>query len=48
MPKCAYCGTETQLYENGVPVCRDCAENPERRRKFTETHKSQPPSETDD
>ena len=26
MAECAYCKAETQLYENGVPVCAICAE----------------------
>ena len=25
MAECAYCKTETQLYENGTPVCVECA-----------------------
>lgn len=25
MAKCAYCKTETELYENGTPICIDCA-----------------------
>jgi hypothetical protein len=25
MAKCAYCKTETELYENGTPICLACA-----------------------
>jgi hypothetical protein len=25
MAECAYCKTQTQLYENGTPICVDCA-----------------------
>jgi hypothetical protein len=28
MAQCAYCKTETQLYENEVPVCTTCADLP--------------------
>jgi len=25
MAECAYCKTQTELYENGTPVCLECA-----------------------
>lgn len=32
MARCAYCETETELYESGVPLCIACSqESPERR-----------------
>lgn len=33
MAACAYCGAETQLYDNGVPVCLKCSEEREAKRK---------------
>jgi hypothetical protein len=33
MAKCVYCGTDTQLYCNGVPVCVQCANDLEAGRK---------------
>jgi hypothetical protein len=48
MAKCRYCGAETQLYEMGIPICPECADSPERRRKFLETQAvgtSDPPSQ---
>ena len=30
MPKCSYCGNETQLFANGVPICVACSEDLER------------------
>jgi len=29
MAKCVYCGAETELYVNGVPVCLECSEERE-------------------
>src|SRR5258708_34260193 len=29
MARCAYCGDETELYNDGVPVCLKCTEIPE-------------------
>ena len=26
MAACAYCGAETELYENGVPICLKCSD----------------------
>lgn len=33
MAACAYCGAETELYENGVPICLECCEERERKAK---------------
>jgi hypothetical protein len=33
MAPCAYCGTETQLYENGVPICLKCSDERESKAK---------------
>jgi len=27
MAKCAYCGSETELHVNNIPVCLECDEN---------------------
>ena len=29
MAACAYCGAETELYENGVPICLKCSDERE-------------------
>jgi hypothetical protein len=31
MAKCVYCGSETELYVNGVPVCLSCSDAPKRK-----------------
>jgi hypothetical protein len=33
MDRCYRCGRETELYDNGVPVCTECAEEAEGGRK---------------
>ena len=33
MAACAYCGAETELYENGVPICLKCSDAREAKRK---------------
>jgi len=33
MARCAYCETETQLYENEVPICLVCSNEPPARRQ---------------
>jgi hypothetical protein len=33
MAKCAYCKTETFLYDGGVPICLECADEREAKRK---------------
>src|SRR3954447_15870673 len=33
MAECVYCKAETQLYSNGVPICVQCSEVRENRRK---------------
>lgn len=35
MAACAYCGAETELYENGVPICLKCSDEREAKRKPT-------------
>lgn len=45
MAKCVYCESDTQLYETEVPVCLECANNPERRRNFQEARKPNTPPE---
>jgi hypothetical protein len=30
MNKCAFCGAETELHQNGIPICPKCAEDYER------------------
>jgi len=42
MAKCAYRGADIQLYDEGIPVCLACFDNPERRRKHDKTKTSQP------
>ena len=31
MAKCVYCGSETELYVNGVPVCLSCSDTARRK-----------------
>jgi hypothetical protein len=33
MEKCAFCGTDTELYLNNVPICLKCSEDRERSQK---------------
>ena len=33
MAECAYCKTETYLYDGGVPICLECADAREAKRK---------------
>ena len=33
MAECKYCGSETQLYVNNVPVCIECSEAIEKHEK---------------
>lgn len=33
MDRCIYCGAETQLYDNGRPICLKCAADLEKGRK---------------
>lgn len=33
MPRCALCGSETQLYVDGVPLCPDRSERQEKRER---------------
>ena len=35
MDTCVYCGTKTQLYENAIPVCVDCAKRKDAGEKLT-------------
>ena len=35
MDKCSRCGAETELYENGTPLCVSCSEKIELARKKT-------------
>src|SRR5258705_8332026 len=34
MAECAYCKTETELYEGNVPVCIRCADEPQKTRNL--------------
>ena len=34
MAKCAYCGSETELFHGGVPICVKCSEEHEAKRKL--------------
>jgi hypothetical protein len=43
MVECAFCGAETQLYQNGVPVCVKCSEDFERVVKKLSERKPEPP-----
>ena len=45
MSKCFKCGADTELFDNGVPICIKCAEQVEAKRKENEkeeSKKSQP------
>ena len=33
MAKCVYCGSETELYDGGAPICLNCSEAREVKRK---------------
>jgi hypothetical protein len=33
MAKCTYCGSETELFDGGVPICLKCSEQRETKRK---------------
>lgn len=33
MAKCNRCGTDTQLYDNGNPICLDCVAEQEKRQQ---------------
>jgi hypothetical protein len=33
MAACAYCGAETELYDGGVPICLECSEAQQLKRK---------------
>ena len=33
MAKCVYCGSETELFDGGVPICLKCSEEREAKRK---------------
>lgn len=44
MARCKYCGSETQLYDNGVPVCIKCLDEEAERRK-SQNPASQKPGE---
>jgi hypothetical protein len=35
MDKCSRCGAATQLYENGTPICIECAKEIDAARKRT-------------
>ncbi len=37
MAQCAYCKTETFLFDRGVPICLECADEREAKRKPPET-----------
>jgi len=43
MPKCARCGAETSLYINGVPICLECAEKPDRQIKVLRAEPARAP-----
>jgi len=45
MAKCVYCGRDTQLYSNGVPVCLACEEDPDARRKPPARQEDEPADE---
>ena len=36
MSKCFNCGADTQLFENGVPICMKCAEKVDAKREENE------------
>ena len=36
MAQCTYCKTETDLYDSGVPICFECSDAGETRRKLLE------------
>jgi len=42
---CAFCGTETQLYDQGVPICLRCVEA---REKGQKPPKREPSGESQD
>lgn len=37
MDKCSKCGADTQMYENGNPICTECSEKIDAARKRTAT-----------
>jgi hypothetical protein len=51
MPKCTYCGVETMLHINGVPVCVSCDDSKAMvaarlPKEQNPENKSQPPAQT--
>jgi hypothetical protein len=40
MSKCLNCGADTQLFDNGLPICIKCAEKVEAMRKVNEKEES--------
>ena len=46
MAKCAYCGSETELFNNGVAVCLKCSDDHEGKSKPPQTELALPPGLT--
>jgi predicted amidophosphoribosyltransferase len=45
MAQCKYCGSETELTDNGGPVCIECIEALEKHDRKPQALKSDPPPE---
>jgi hypothetical protein len=43
MQKCKFCGAETELYFNDIPICLKCSEDYERLVNKTPEKKPEPP-----
>jgi hypothetical protein len=43
MEKCAFCGTETELYYNGVPVCLKCEQERYPKKTKPPANREKPP-----
>jgi hypothetical protein len=48
MEKCRFCGAETELYQNGIPICTKCADDYERLVESTPKKNLEPPSDPED
>lgn len=46
MPKCAYCGSDTILQINGVPICLKCDEEIKHKKKPIQSEPSKKPDDS--